>query len=63
MKKRTKRSRSHLFSNALREYLARHSPEEIAEAMNRALVEAGETPDDDQFVEAAARRTLEQSEW
>jgi metal-responsive CopG/Arc/MetJ family transcriptional regulator len=61
--KRTKRSRSRLFSEALREYLARHSPDEITETMNRALAEAGETPDDDQFVAAAARRTLEQSDW
>jgi metal-responsive CopG/Arc/MetJ family transcriptional regulator len=37
--RKTKRSRSRLFSDALREYLARHTPESITEAMNKACSE------------------------
>jgi metal-responsive CopG/Arc/MetJ family transcriptional regulator len=59
--RRTKRSRSRLFSDALKEYLARHSPDEITEAMNRACEETGGVPD--AFVSAAARRILERTEW
>jgi len=59
--RRTKKSRSRLFSDALREYLARHAPEEVTEAMNRACAEAGEG--NDWFVSSAARRTLERSQW
>jgi antitoxin MazE6 len=59
--RRTKKSRSRLFSDALREYLVHHAPDEVTEAMNRACAEAGETKDP--FVSSAARRTLERSEW
>ena len=59
--RRTKRSRSRLYSDALREYLARHTPEEITEAMNRACAEIGEQKDP--FVAAASRRVLERVEW
>jgi len=59
--RRTKRSRSRLFADAMREYLAHHSPDEVTEAMNRACEQAGHAPDP--FVAAAARRTLERSEW
>ena len=59
--RRTKKSRSRLFSDALKEYLARHAPDEVTEAMNRACAEAGEGRDP--FVSSAARRILERSEW
>lgn len=59
--KRTKRSRSRLFSDALKEYLARHSPDEITDAMDRACAELGEA--DDRFIGAAARRVLERNDW
>ena len=59
--RRTKKSRSQLFSDALREYVARHSDDEVTEAMNRVCSEVGSTKDE--FVEAAARRILEQVEW
>ena len=58
---RTKKSRSQLFSDALQEYLARHAPDEITEAMNAACVEL-KSPGDD-FVASAARRPLERTEW
>ncbi len=59
--RRTKRSRSRVFSEALKEYLARHSPEEVTEAMNRACSEIGELQDT--FVSTATRRILERVEW
>ncbi|MEX2598498.1 MAG: ribbon-helix-helix domain-containing protein [Dehalococcoidia bacterium] len=63
---RTNKSRSQLFSDALREYLARHAtPDEITEAMDRAMarLEAGGEHTDDGFTRAAARRVLVRSEW
>jgi predicted transcriptional regulator len=59
--RRAKRSRSEVFSAALREYMARHAPDEITDAINRVVDETGEQHDD--FVAAAARRVLEKTEW
>jgi metal-responsive CopG/Arc/MetJ family transcriptional regulator len=59
--RRTKKSRSRLYGDAVKEYLARHAPDEITKAMNSACPE-GDQPAD-KFVAAAARRILEQSEW
>jgi hypothetical protein len=61
----TKKSRSQLFSDAVQEYVARHAPEDVTEAMDRVCSELG-TPSD-KFVSSAARRILaripERSEW
>jgi predicted transcriptional regulator len=59
--RRAKRSRSEVFSAALREYIARHAPEEVTDAINRAVDEIGDQGDE--FVAAAARRVLEKTEW
>jgi metal-responsive CopG/Arc/MetJ family transcriptional regulator len=59
--RRTKKSRSRLFSDAMREYVARHSPDEVTEAMNRVCSELGNASDS--FVSSAASRALERSEW
>ena len=59
--RRTKRSRSRLFSDALKEYLARHTPDKVTEAMNRALAEVGDEAHP--FVSSAARAVLERTEW
>lgn len=59
---RTKKSRSELFSDALREYLARHAPDEVTEAMNHVIAELKEE-ESDEFVFCASRRVLERSEW
>jgi predicted transcriptional regulator len=59
--RRTKKSRSRLFSDAVREYVARHAPDEVTEAMNRACAELGKSSDE--FVSSAARRILERTEW
>ena len=59
--RRTRKSRSELFSDALKEYVARHAPEEVTDAMNRVCAELGHPKDP--FVSSAARRVLERSEW
>jgi metal-responsive CopG/Arc/MetJ family transcriptional regulator len=59
--RRTKKSRSQLFSDAVKEYVARHAPEHVTEAMNRVCAELGQPTDG--FVSSAARRVLERSEW
>jgi len=59
--RQTKKSRSQLFSDALKEYVARHAPDHVTDSMNRVCEEVGTTRD--QFVASAARRTLARSEW
>jgi metal-responsive CopG/Arc/MetJ family transcriptional regulator len=58
---RAKRSRSDVYARALSEYVARHAPDRITEAMDRVLddIELAK----DKFTARAARRTLERSEW
>jgi len=59
--RKTKRSRSRLFSDALKEYLARHTSDSVTEAMNRACAELGEGQDE--FVSSASRLVLKRTEW
>jgi metal-responsive CopG/Arc/MetJ family transcriptional regulator len=59
--RRTKRSRSRLYGDALKEYLARYAPDEVTEAMNRACAEVGGAKDT--FVSAAVRHILGRCEW
>jgi len=59
--RRAKRSRSEVFSAALREYIARHGSDEVTDAINRAVDDVGDQKDD--FVAAAGRRVLEETEW
>jgi metal-responsive CopG/Arc/MetJ family transcriptional regulator len=62
---RTRRSRSRLFSDAIREHLARHAPEEITASMDRVCTQL-ENPRrtmKDEFVATAAWRTLKECEW
>jgi antitoxin MazE6 len=59
--RRTKRSRSEVYSRALAEYVARHAPDRVTEAMDRALTEIDQWVD--KFARAASRRTLERSDW
>lgn len=59
--RRMKTSRSELFSRALDEYVARHAPDQITEAMNEVCSEIDSTPD--AFVLSASRRTLERIDW
>jgi predicted transcriptional regulator len=59
--RRAKRSRSEVYSAALHEYMMRHAPDEVTEAIDRALDEVGDQTDG--FVAEAGRRVLEKSEW
>ncbi len=59
--RRTKKSRSQLFSDAVREYIARHAPDEVTESMDRVCADLERSTD--RFVSSAARRVLERTEW
>ncbi len=59
--RRTRQSRSRIFSDSLREYLARHSPEEVTNAVNQACADIGETHES--FSASAAHRILRRSQW
>ena len=62
--RRGQRSRSEVFSAALAEYVARHAPDEVTDAMNRVCAEvAGQDVQPDGFVRTAGRRVLENTEW
>lgn len=58
--RRLKKSRSQLYAEALRQYLARHSPDEVTAALDAVCQDVGPP---DPFAAAAARRVLERSEW
>jgi len=55
------RSRSEVFSAALKEYVARHAPDEVTEAMNEVCERLPER--DDSFARVAAHRVLASSDW
>ena len=59
--RRARRSRSEVFSAALKEYVARHTPDEVTEAMNRVCDQLDDQKD--AFVADAGRRVLERTEW
>ena len=54
-------SRSRLYSIALTEYLARHAPDLVTEAMDNVVAAVGQ--EDPSFRKQAARRVLENGEW
>ena len=59
--RRLKKSRSQLYCEALREYLARNDFENITERMNRVCEATDERPD--RWTKATTRRALERTEW
>jgi metal-responsive CopG/Arc/MetJ family transcriptional regulator len=59
--KRLKKSRSNLYTEAVAEYVARHEPEAVTEALNQVAKKLDTRPD--RFASAAARRVLEGSKW
>jgi predicted transcriptional regulator len=59
--RRVGKSRSAVVSAALREYVARHAPDEVTEAMDRVCEQA--QGQHDPFLSEAARRVLERTEW
>ena len=59
--RRAGRSRSEVYSSALREYVARHAPDEVTDALDRVVADIREPADP--FVAAAGKRLLDSSEW
>jgi predicted transcriptional regulator len=58
-----RRSRSEVYSAALREYVARHAPDEVTDAVNRVVADLGHDDAADEFVRRAAWGVLTSSEW
>jgi metal-responsive CopG/Arc/MetJ family transcriptional regulator len=59
--RRLKISRSELYANALREYVARHDPDAVTAALNRVYDDTDAAPDP--VLRAAAIETLKRVEW
>jgi len=59
--KRLKSSRSELYSRALGEFLKRHAPDRVTEAMDEVIAAVGDTTD--AFSRRAARQILRKVEW
>jgi hypothetical protein len=59
--RRMRKSRSQLYKHALAEYVARHAPDRVTEAMDRVCAKLGQPTDS--FVSTASRRILERSDW
>jgi metal-responsive CopG/Arc/MetJ family transcriptional regulator len=61
LSRRLKKSRSQVYTEAVTEYIARHDPEAVTEAMNRICEAMVDYPDP--AIAAAAKRALEDVEW
>jgi metal-responsive CopG/Arc/MetJ family transcriptional regulator len=61
LSRRLKKSRSQIYAEAVTEYIARHDPQAVTDAINRVCEEMGDYPDP--AISRAARRTLEGVEW
>ena len=59
--RRAGQSRSEVYSRALREYVSRHAPDEVTDAMNRVCDTVNEPMEP--FTAAASRRVLKASDW
>ena len=59
--KRLKKSRSQLYSRALREFVARHADDHVTGTLDEVVAATGELRDD--FVEAVAPRALMRVDW
>jgi len=59
--RRLKMTRSGLFSAALSEYIARHTEDDVTDAMNAALLKIGDQSDP--FVREASVGVLKGTEW
>jgi predicted transcriptional regulator len=59
--RKLRKSRSQLYAEAVADYVARHDPEAVTEAMDRVCEEIG--AQGDAALSAAARRILQRTEW
>lgn len=55
------KSRSQLYSHALREYVARHGEDHVTKALDRLCGEI--RPADEEFLREVANRTFQRSSW
>lgn len=55
------KTRSQLYSDAVRQYLREHAPDSVTQAMNDACAKLDQQ--DDGFVQTAARRMLRRESW
>jgi metal-responsive CopG/Arc/MetJ family transcriptional regulator len=60
LRRQLEKSRSELYSNALREYLARHGSDSVTEALDEIW---NESPADTALAKSAAKHTLRRTEW
>jgi metal-responsive CopG/Arc/MetJ family transcriptional regulator len=61
LSRRLKKSRSQIYAEAVTEYVSRHDPDAVTEAMNAVCEAIADYPDP--AFSGAARRTLEDVEW
>ena len=61
--RRTGKSRSQLYAEAVKEYLSRHVPEQVTESMNQVCEALGKDEDSMPFVRAAGKRLLSKEKW
>jgi metal-responsive CopG/Arc/MetJ family transcriptional regulator len=59
--RKVRKSRSQLYTDAVREYVAKYATESVTETMTRICNELGDTSDP--MISSVSRRTLERSEW
>jgi Arc/MetJ-type ribon-helix-helix transcriptional regulator len=59
--RKARKSRSEVFSAALREYVARHAPDEVTASVDQVCDRVA--TDSDSFVRDAAQRMLGKTEW
>jgi antitoxin MazE6 len=59
--RRARRSRSELYSTAMREYIARHSTDDVTAALDQVVADVGGASDP--LVQTAAGRILAASDW
>jgi metal-responsive CopG/Arc/MetJ family transcriptional regulator len=62
LRKLSNRQRSEVYTDALREYVARHRREEVATSWRRVLAEIDQS-EDSEFLEEAARDLAKRIEW
>ena len=59
--RRLRKSRSALYRDAIAEYVARHDTDAITAKLDEVIESSGD--ERDEFMRAAARRTLEHADW
>ena len=61
--RREGRSRSDVYTAAVREYVARYGADDLTEAIDQAIAELGDEAGPDDFLRRAARARLSDTTW